>query len=579
MQLRRIQITNFKGIKSQDLEFPGSVRISGPNGSGKTSIYDAFMWCLFGTDSEERKSFEIKPLDSTGQQIQKQDIEVSVYLLVNGAIQKYTKSQREKWTRKRGAEEEEYTGNETSCSINDVPMTATEYVKQVGDLMPVDRFKLVTNVYAFSALHWTERRKILMDVAGHVSNDELLAVEPKLAEIIEYDLVEYGKKIQAQRKKIQEEVDQIPARTDEVKRSMPEFDRKELDRLKNTQADSGAEIRKQRLALEEQIEKLMAKGRAELAQLRHQEAQAASEYQLKYKTLKDEETRLGGLISRLSPQIEYLEAELSKLRTQYKSIMEEEFDGKCPTCGGQMTDPGEFNKSKASRLEGINVKGKALKDQLTQSKTDLGRYTEEIGKISYPTETLTKVSDETFWAAYKALPELRSLRKQIEDLPEETTFDTERLKALEAMPGIIAQAEARIVELQNRLREGNAQIAKIQKHEMLIAKFWKLKVQMIDDRLAEVFPGLRFKLFKPLLNGGEEPACDILINGVPFSDANHASKINAGLEIISALSRHYGISAPVFIDNAEAVLELAKFDGQIIALNVAKGRGIKVESL
>lgn len=578
MELRRIQITNFKGIKSLDLEFNGSSRICGANGSGKTSIYDAFMWCLFGIDSSERKSFEIKPLDKHGKEIVKQDIEVSVYL-VDGAITKYTKSQREKWTRKRGNEDEEYTGNETSCSINDVPMTATQYAGQIAELIPAERFKLVTNVYAFPDLHWTERRKILMEVAGHVSNDELLAVEPKLSEIIELDLVNYAKEIQAKKKKIQAEVDQIPARIDEVKRSMPDFDPKELERLKNTQADSGAEIRKQKLALEEKIEALMAKGRAELAQMRIDEAYAASEYESKVKTLRDEQMRLEGLISRLRPQSEYLTDSLNKLRAEYKAIQAEQFDGKCPTCGGPMGDASDFNRKKAARLEELNVRGKTLRGQQEDAFAQIEKATNALGQIVFPERTTTKVSDETFWAAYKAMPEIRVLRQQIESLPAESTFDNERLKALEAMPGIIAQAEARIVELQNRLREGNAEIAKIQRHEMLIAKFWKLKVQMVDERLADVFPTLRFKLFKPLLNGGEEPACDVLINGVPFSDANHAAKINSGLEIISALSKHWGVKAPVFIDNAEAVLELAKFDGQIIALNVAKTKKLTVESL
>jgi hypothetical protein len=35
-------------------------------------------------------------------------------------------------------------------------------------------------------------------------------------------------------------------------------------------------------------------------------------------------------------------------------------------------------------------------------------------------------------------------------------------------------------------------------------------------------------MFETQINGGEAECCEALINGVPFSDANTASKINAG---------------------------------------------------
>lgn len=574
MELSKISITNFKGIKSLELNFQGSSRISGQNGSGKTSIYDAFLWCLFGKDSEDRKDFEIKPLDKKGKVIERQDTEVSVWM--DGV--KYTKVFREKWTRKRGEEVEEYTGNETVCSIQDVPLTATQYNGKVAELISQDVFKLLTNVYAFPSLHWTERRKLLMAIAGDVSNDELLAVEPKLAEIIHENLVDYAKVIGAKKKKIQSEVDTIPARTDEVRRGIPEYDEAEHQRLKNLKVDSNSEVRKIRLQLEEQLEILMSKGRMELTQMRAEEAQAETSFALAVKGYQDEYARLQGIWTRSQAQIAHIDQKLVELRSKWTKVKAEEFSGKCPTCGGVMTDSGDFNESKARRLKEINEEGSRLKSERDELHKVFTKAQDDRIELVEPVKKSTKVSDDTFWSAYKAMPEIRLLRQKLENLPAEETVDDSRLKELDAMPGQIAQAEARLEELTTMLREGNKELAKIQKHEMLIAKFWKLKVQMLDERLAEVFPGIRFRLFKPQLNGGEEPACDVLINGVPFTDANHASKINAGLEIIEALGKHYNKKAPVFIDNAEAVLELRKFDGQVICLNVAKGK-LKLENL
>jgi uncharacterized coiled-coil protein SlyX len=266
------------------------------------------------------------------------------------------------------------------------------------------------------------------------------------------------------------------------------------------------------------------------------------------------------------------------LRNKWAKVKAEEFSGKCPTCGGVMADSGDFNESKAKRLKEINEEGSRIKVEKDELIKVFNKAKDDRLELVEPVNRKTKVSEDLYWSAYKALPELRLLRRQIEELPAEETFDDSRLKELDSMPGQIAQSEARLEELTAMLREGNKELAKIQKHEMLIAKFWKLKVQMLDERLAEVFPGIRFRLFKPQLNGGEEPACDVLINGVPFTDANHAAKINAGLEIIEALGKHYQKKAPVFIDNAEAVLELRKFNGQVVCLNVAKGK-LKLENL
>ena len=54
-------------------------------------------------------------------------------------------------------------------------------------------------------------------------------------------------------------------------------------------------------------------------------------------------------------------------------------------------------------------------------------------------------------------------------------------------------------------------------------------------------------------------------------DANNAAKINSGVEIINVLSEYYGVLAPIFIDNAEAVTKFTETKAQVIKLIVAKG--------
>ena len=60
------------------------------------------------------------------------------------------------------------------------------------------------------------------------------------------------------------------------------------------------------------------------------------------------------------------------------------------------------------------------------------------------------------------------------------------------------------------------------------------------------------------------------MNGVPYGGGlNTGASINAGIEIIRALSGVYDISAPCFVDNGEAVFSLSRTVGQMIELRVS----------
>ena len=55
MKLLNLKISNFKGIRSFELPLNGgSAIVSGTNGAGKTSLFDAYSWLLFGKDSAGR---------------------------------------------------------------------------------------------------------------------------------------------------------------------------------------------------------------------------------------------------------------------------------------------------------------------------------------------------------------------------------------------------------------------------------------------------------------------------------------------------------------------------------------------
>ena len=104
LTLNKLTIRNFKGFKSYELEANGEdINIFGDNATGKTSLYDAFLWCLFGKNSADQATFDWKPLDRLGNEINHLETEVIAEIEVDGVVKKLSRMTEEKWTKTRGS--------------------------------------------------------------------------------------------------------------------------------------------------------------------------------------------------------------------------------------------------------------------------------------------------------------------------------------------------------------------------------------------------------------------------------------------------------------------------------------------
>jgi len=121
------------------------------------------------------------------------------------------------------------------------------------------------------------------------------------------------------------------------------------------------------------------------------------------------------------------------------------------------------------------------------------------------------------------------------------------------------------------------QIADLEKEEFIIEQFMKKKITTIENKINSMFKHVKFKMYEQLINGGEEETCIALIDGVPFSDANHSAQINAGIDIINTFSKHLDVTAPIIIDNAEAINEIIPTESQLIRLLVTDDKTLKIE--
>src|SRR5699024_389948 len=106
IKLIKMLIRNFKGFKQFELVPNGeNLAVHGDNGTGKTSLYDAFLWCLFGKNSADQSDtkFDWKPLNKENEPIHHLETEVIITLDIDGLIKEFGRNIQEKWTKKRGS--------------------------------------------------------------------------------------------------------------------------------------------------------------------------------------------------------------------------------------------------------------------------------------------------------------------------------------------------------------------------------------------------------------------------------------------------------------------------------------------
>lgn len=225
IKLLSMHIQNFKGCKDRTIEFGEKTRISGANATGKTTIFDAFTWLLFGKDSLGSSDFDIRPLDIDGNMINNIEISVEAKISVDGDEYDLKKVQKQNWVKKRGTDTREFQGNVNEFDINGYPKSQKEFKEFISGIVKEDVFNLITNPSAFNALHWEEQREILMKIVGCPSNVEiaktfgekyaLLIPELKIASTD--DILKKYKKARIELKKDEKG---IPPRIDEASKSL-----------------------------------------------------------------------------------------------------------------------------------------------------------------------------------------------------------------------------------------------------------------------------------------------------------------------------------------------------------------------
>ncbi len=221
--LNSISIRNFKGIAQYTLDLRGhNAIIFGDNATGKTSVYDAFLWLLFGKNSDGAADFGIEPIGSRGQGI---ETVVAATLDTGNGPYQLERRRAENWVKERGSAEATFKGYTTTYAYDGLPMKEAAYKQLIASLCAEGPFKLLTNPRAFPAMKWQDQRAQLFEMCEAVTDQQIIYGNPGLTLLNERGRhsVEDFKRIQvARRKELSEEINKLPVRINEARLAIRE---------------------------------------------------------------------------------------------------------------------------------------------------------------------------------------------------------------------------------------------------------------------------------------------------------------------------------------------------------------------
>ena len=631
IKIKKLALENFKSHKSLTLELNGrNASIYGDNATGKTSVYDALTWLLFGKDSKGNgeKNIEIKPLDANGE-IRDHFAETAVeaVLLVDGEEISLKRTLKEIWTTKRGSSEQTYDGNTSEYYIDGVPVKKYTFTDKVNELVSEDTFRLLTSVSHFAdGISWQDRRAVLFKVAAVADDAYIMAQDARFHPLAEgmgkLSVEDYKKKLISEKRGYVSDKTEIPARISECQKTIEDVQnldfvaaRAEVGMLNarresleaqilsiehDTASDNKrTEIREEKLALyqlevdNKAYRASQATNAPDLASLRNNLSRLQAPRNVKALAISSEKK-----------YVESLDKEIDAARERWIAVNGESFvASNCPTCGQALpaaqlkAAADNFEAQKAKRLREIEQTANASKKAKAAAEARIETATQELAvlesEIIKATDAITAaennvipVADMEGYAERKAATEahIRSLETELAEMAQSTAgIKVEFQKQLsEVMAAISVQMELigketlltyandRVKALQEDARKATAQLEAVENMIYLIEEFTRYKTQYVEDSINSMFRVAKFRLFREQANGGVEDRCDVVYEGVPYINLNNGAKINVGIDIINTLSTAYGVSVPLFVDNAESVTRLEHSNNQIIRLVVSE---------
>ena len=634
MKLLRLTLDNFKGTKHFSLDLPEgcSAAVYGENGTGKTTLADAWCWLLFGVDSKGQSDsknggFQVSTKGTNGL-----DYSVSAVIEVDGRTHTLRRVYREEFSRKNGESEKGQAKNHTDYYLDDTPLkTKKQYDAFIDTLFPSREIGRALTIPSYfpRELEPGSRRELLLKLfSPEITEDSVMDRHPELARLRTYKgyktVEQYRDWAKAQRTAVNKELDSIPGRIDEANLAKREevptseddavFQRLQAEKAKlamKISAIRSGSAQMDAIRRKSETEALLSERRATyMGKFLHANDALNADAQALRKEISDKERAVFLLKRKKEERILFMEGirkEIDHLGEKWQEWQGKRFDESstvCPTCGQslppeQIQEAREkFNLNRSETIRQIEEQGTQLRKRLkrdsaavkeeqktiTAAEQELAELQEKLDKLAAAIVTPPPFEEtEDFRKLTKEIEGLRqeeailkvSAEKQLAPLLEKEEAIQQRLDELARKRLNVEmnrQQEQRIRDLLAKQKELNLQLTTLDDGLTLADQFIRLRAMDLEEDINSHFEVVRWKLFDMQVNGGVKTCCEAMAdndNGIFVeygSNLNDGRRIQAGVDIINAITKATGVTAPIWIDGAGELTKKLNTQSQCVRL-------------
>lgn len=505
--LKKISLNNFKGFEKMDVEFsPESTLIEGDNETGKTTLYDAFCYCISKKSSDGSTDFGIKPNFAT--EIVSPSVEVEAEIDEKPVTLK--RVYQAKFTR-----DKKFSGYKTECFINGIPTGIKEFEKYIADSVGEEEvFKLLTFPNYFTELMTTangetvsQRQCKALKHMANVESDKSIAeseeaFQPLLELLKRYDSVDDIQKFyKAEVKRIHQQIDDIPIRVEQQAKNILKVEKSEAElntMLSSVSAKIDA-LRTQNAPTPESmnqvnsIKEQLASARQGLSEAQNKESRLMFEEKNKYieqlNEIRDNEHKNSRKVSDIESQIKSLLVRIDGL-TYSKNIKSdciredseelEKFNNSdayiCPTCGSELERDNPLSEELKRKHETLKktihelyVEIEDIEKEIEESQNAI--YDLRVQKADLQKE-IGKCATEEFKLQVEYKAKVESIKDSVADEIQSKRSDVEFLEK-----GLKAATARCDEELKQSLAEINAERIKAEEKKQKVL----LELNKIDS--------------------------------------------------------------------------------------------------
>lgn len=431
VKLQKLVFRNFKGLQDYAITFDDvTTTVCGANGTGKSTLFNGFLWLLFGKDALDRKDYEVRTHNADGSLVHEVECSVTGVLDVDGEIITIKRESVEDWVKPRGEVDRVLKGTHNECWWNEAPVKVNEYNDRVAAIIEPSLFKMITNPMFFANMDWKLQRAQLFQLAGTISDAEIAARNPEFALLLDKltgkSLADFKIELAAKKKRLKKELGEIQPRIDQTAKMMPEaIDfaaieaeiagiEAEIAEIDKILSDNATRIRAEYAAeqakvneiarLESEREAIVRHARKEADNVAFEANAARRETKTKMASLVKEraihERSLKTLVASMERDestIARLEADITKKREEWHQENGKTYSGDdvCFHCGQALPEAmveknhAEFIKAQTAKKNAITQAGKELASVLATMKKAHQATEESVTEVKTQIAALT----------------------------------------------------------------------------------------------------------------------------------------------------------------------------------------------